>query len=214
MSRVRVALIAGLGLTALALGLVLAQHPTVVLATNSITARQTLAVAANKTARACQRDESIPKGTVAIRLSIGAFTGPEVTVRALAGNRVVASGRRQSNWDGQDVTIPVARVASAAHPATVCFATTLIDERVTVFGHKTPPATAARSASGEPLPGRMAIQYMGVGRSSWLSLASSVAKDMGLGRAWSGLWISLLVTILMLTVTVVSSRLIIGEIDG
>jgi hypothetical protein len=213
MSRVRFALAAGLGLTAVAVAIVLAQRPTAIAATNSIPASQTLAVAANKSARACQSNERIPSGIVAIRLSIGAFTGPQVTVTVLSGGRVVASGERESGWDGQNVTVPVERTSRPLFPATVCFATSQIDEEVTMYGHKTAASVAARSGRGEPLAGRLAIQYMGVGRSSWLALASSVTKQMGLGRAWSGTWIAFLVLLLMLTVGALSARLILGEVD-
>jgi len=214
MRNVKIALAVSLGMTAVAIGLVLSESPVTVLASKSVATNEVVTVN-KRSATACQADERLPRGTLAIRLSLGAFTGPRVSVAALSGTRVVTLGERGSGWAGQTVTVPVRAVADAVSPVKICFALTLAgDEPVPLYGSLTGPATAARSGKGEALKGRMAIEYLGAGRSSWLALASSVARRMGLGRAWSGTWVALLVLMLMLADTTLASRLILRELDG
>jgi hypothetical protein len=211
MRSVRIALAVGLGVSAAAVCVVLSESPLTVAATNSA-ANEEIA-ATNRSSNACQTNERLPRGTVAIRLSLGAFTGPKVMVKALSDSRIVASGERGSGWDGQTVTIPVKAVSETISPATICFTiATLRDEEVAAFGKLTRQAIAAHAGNGKALPGRLKIEYLRRGRSSWLTLASSVARRMGLGRAWGGTWIVLLMLTLMLAAIVLASRLMIREL--
>jgi hypothetical protein len=212
MPTVKVALAAGLLAIAAAVALVLSSSPQAVLATNGVAASETLA-AANAGTSACQPDELLPRGTTAIRLSLGAFTGPELTVEARSGAEVVAVGRHGAGWDGQTVTVPVRRVSHTIAPVRICFAISpLLAERASVNGSPAPPGRAVRSSGGDVLSGRMRVEYLGAGRLSWLSRAGSVARRMGLGRAWSGSWVALLVAVLMLLAIAVCSRQILGEL--
>lgn len=212
MRSVKIALAVGLGITALAIGVVLSQSPLTVAATNSVATEDTLATT-NLSVSSCQVGERLPAGTVAIRLSLGAFTGPRVTVKALAGNRVVTSGQRGSGWDGLVVTVPVKAVSQTISPVSICFAFTLAgDEVLTAYGTRAGPAATAHRGNGEGLKGRVRIDYLKEGQSSWLALVPSVAKRMGLGRAWSGTGIVFLVLVLMLASTVLASRLILREL--
>ncbi len=214
MRGVKAALAVSLGATVVGIGLVLSESPVTVLASNSASANEVLTVY-GRTARACQTGERLPRGTLAIRLSLGAFTGPRVTVAALSGARLVTFGERGSGWAGQTVTVPVRAVARTVAPVRICFALTLAgDEPVPLYGRSTGRATAARSGGGAALRGRMAIEYLGAGRASWLALARSVARRMGLGRAWSGAWVAPVVLMLILTATALASRLILRELDG
>jgi hypothetical protein len=214
MSGVRVALAAGLAAIVVAVAVVLSGAPVVALATNSISAVKTLAVT-NSESRACQSGERLPRGTRAIRLSLGAFNGPAVSVHVFAGARLIDSGREGSDWAGQTVTVPIGPVARTVDPVKVCFAAALVrGEVLRVDGSDTKPALAARSAEGEILPGRVEMVYVGAGRSSWLALASSVARHMGLGRAWAGAWVAFLVAALALAIATLTSRLILRELDG
>jgi hypothetical protein len=213
MRSVPTALAAGLGITVAALAVVLAQSPLTVLASNSTPMGGPLTTTAGA-ARACQAGERLPRGTIAIRLSLGALTGTALTVRALSGERVVASGERGSGWDGQTVTVPVRAVTHTIAPVKVCFAVPEPGEELTLFGSPTGRTTAAVAGSGQALPGRLRIEYLGRGRTSWLALLPSVTRHMGLGRAWSGIWIAFLVPALMLAAVIVASRLIVRELDG
>src|SRR6202043_813748 len=54
------------------------------------------------------------------------------------------------------------------------------------------------------------VEYLRPGHSSWWSLASSVARRMGLGHAAAGTWIVFLLIALMITVVTLASRLILS----
>jgi hypothetical protein len=213
MRRVRTALAAGLALTVAAVTVVLSQSPVTVLASNSTAAGESLAFAAGD-ASACQSGEQIPRGTVAIRLSLGAFTGSAVSVEVLAGTHVVASGERGSGWDGHTVTVPVGSVSHAISPAQVCFAGLVAGgERLTVFGSRAASSLAAHARGGAALSGRLRIEYLGKGTSSWLALLPSVVRNMALGRAWSGTWVVFMVAMLMLATTILVFSLLVRELD-
>lgn len=214
MRSVRVTLVVGLGITAVAVAVVMAHAPMTVLAANPTLQNEQLAATDYKAA-ACQAGESLPRGTTAIRLSLGAFTGPAVEVKAISAARVVVSGERGSGWAGQTVTVPVTAASRTSSHVKICFAIPVVgDEKVTVFGGRTAPSLAARTGSGAALAGRLRIEYLREGSSSWLSLLPAVARHMGLGRAWSGIWIAPLVAMLMLAATIAASRLVRRELDG
>jgi hypothetical protein len=212
MSRVQIALAAGLAGIVLAVLVVLTGSPVAVLATNGVATNATLALA-NTKATACQPGERLPKGTRAIRMSLGSFTGPAVSVHVYAGGHLLASGEHGSNWAGQTVTVPIGLVTRTVYPVKVCFAAALVrGEALRVDGADTKPAVAARSAEGEALPGRVQIEYLTQGSSSWLSLLPSVARHMGLGRAWHGAWVAFLALALMIAIATLATRTIAGEL--
>jgi hypothetical protein len=211
MRRVRIALAAGLLLTAAALVAVLSQSPTAVLATNSI---PTLEELAQVPAAGCQEGERLPAGTRAIRLSMYAFTGPRVRVEALAGTRVLASGEHGAGWSGATVTVPVSPVVRTASPVRICFTVSALGERATAYGRETRPAQAVREPGGQVLPGRLSVEYLGAGHASWLSLVPTVARHMALGRAWSGIWVVYLLVLLMASALAVAMRVAYRELGG
>ncbi len=96
---------------------------------------------------------------------------------------------------------------------TVCFATTPLHDELIAYGERTRKAIAAHTSSGAALPGRVRIEYLGAGAASWLSLAATVARHMGLGRGWSGTWIAALVATLTLAATALASALLLREPD-
>jgi hypothetical protein len=213
MRSVGTALAAGLALTVVASALVLSRSPLTVLAANSTALSAELAVSASHT-KVCQAGEQLPAGTVGIRLSLAAFTGPAVSVNAVSGGRILTSGDLSSGWDGNAVTIPVRALSHSNYPVKICFAIPVSGgEGVKLLGSLTSPADAAHAVSGGPLKGRLRIEYLGNGRSSWLTLLPSVARHMGLGHAWGGIWIAVLVAMLMLIATVLASRLILRELN-
>ncbi len=196
MSSVRVALGAGLVLTATALGIVLSRSPPVVARNNAASAEQELAITPGS-ADVCQANELVPARTTAVRLGLEADLGPRMLVEVRSGERAVTGGERGAGWADAAVTVHLKPLGHALSHATVCFSFAGEDESVTVLGEHTPASIAATSSAGA-LPGRVRIEYLEPGRSSWWSLASSVTTRMGLGRAWSGAWIALLAATLAL----------------
>ncbi len=80
-----------------------------------------------------------------------------------------------------------------------------------MVGRTTPPAEATFGGT-KPLPGRISIEYLQPGRRSWWSLALSVARRLGLGRAAAGTGNALLVLALALAVLTLSSWLVVRDL--
>jgi hypothetical protein len=207
----RVTLAIGLALTAIAVAIVLSHSPQVLAGTNAI--KPLLEPALTSVpggGSACQANETLPVGSSAIRLSLNATAGPRIAVNVLSGKTVITHGEGTPGWIGSVVTIPVVPLDHAVRHTTVCFAFTGANERVSFLGVPTHKRSAATSGA-HLLPGRIAIEYLRPGSSSWWSLALSVARHMGLGRAWAGTWIVLLVATLMATSIAFASWLTIRE---
>jgi hypothetical protein len=66
---------------------------------------------------------------------------------------------------------------------------------------------------GQRLPGRIDIEYLGSGQGSWWSRLLPVARHMGLGRAFSGTWIVLLVAAMVAAVGALAGRLVLRELS-
>jgi hypothetical protein len=211
MTRVGVALAAGLALLAIAIGATLTRSPTTVAWTDSTPLRGPLAQTTHSEL-ACQGGELLPRGTSAVRLSLFAIYGPRLTVRVLSGKRVLTSGVRDAGWTGEIVTVPVQPVRHRAAHVKLCFALGRTDEAISMVGAPASPTTAATAADGQRLPGRMRIEYMAPGPRSWWSLASWVARRMGLGRAAAGTWVVLLVMAAMTAVVAGASWLTVREL--
>jgi len=161
---------------------------------------------------ACQSAETLPRHTSALRLYMFAFTGPRVSVQLLAHGQVIAHGERGAGWTGGSVTVALGPLAGAHQGVTLCFALLLNgDEGVSLSGERTHSALAAQ-VHGEPLPGRVRVEDLRPGSSSWWSLALAVARRMGLGHAWAGTWIALLAGALMLGVVLISWRVVFREL--
>jgi hypothetical protein len=208
-----VALAAGFALIVLALVVVLSGSPQVLAGSNGIEPLGNVLTTVPGGGSACQAGETLPAGASAIRLSLGATAGPRVAVavRAGAGGQIVAHGVSEPGWLGNVVTIPIAPVAHTVRDATVCFAFAGAYERVSFFGLPSSASGAARSGRGA-LPGRVAIEYVRSGSASWWSRAVSVARRMGLGRAWAGTWVALFVGALMAVCIAAASWSLIREL--
>jgi hypothetical protein len=205
------ALLAGLALTALALGVTLSGAPSTVAGTNSVALSARLGQ--TKGAVICQPAELLPADTSAVRLSLEATVGPRVTVLVFAGKRLLTSGTRGSGWTAASVTVPVQPLNHAATGSTrLCFEVEHTRLAVGMLGAPAKQATSARLLGGRLLHGRIAVEYLRAGRASWWSLALSVARRMGLGRATAGTWITLVVLALMLGLTLLVSWLTIREL--
>jgi hypothetical protein len=188
MRSVRIALAAGLTLLVAAIGLALLRSPLAVLGTNGIPDAGEVARTGRGTS-ACQAGEVVPAGTSAVRLTLAAEIGPSVTVTARSGARAITDGVRGAGWTGASVTVPVQRVSRTTSNAEICFALGHPLEDIAIFGEHAARADALVGPHGEGLPGRMGVEYLRSGGSSWLSLVPTIARRMGVGHAWGGTWI-------------------------
>lgn len=210
--RTSIVLATGLTLIAAAVGVTLTRSPSTLAGSDSVSPASTLA-AATSAIGACQSGETLPAGTTAIRLSLSAIIGARVSVTVLSGTHVIVHGTHGTGWSGGDVTVPVVRVPHTVSHVTTCFALSELNGKVSLIGEPTPPARAAATRTGEPLRGRFRTEYVRMGRTSWLSLASSVARHFSLGRSPSGLWIVLLAATAVLGVIVIASWLMVRELQ-
>jgi len=209
--RVRVALAAGLALMAIAVGATLTDSPPTVAWTDSTPLTEPL-TQTMRSARVCQADEMLPRGTSAVRLSLFAIFGPRLTVKAYAGGRVLTSGVRDAGWTGEVVTVPVQPVRHGASHVKLCFALGRTSEVIGMIGGPASPGQARAVGDGQQLGGRMRIEYVKPGRRSWWSLAPSVARRMGLGHTAAGTWIVLLLLAVMAAVLAGASWLAVKEL--
>jgi hypothetical protein len=199
---VRIALVAGLALLAVAIAAVLSRPPLVVAGTDSTPHEAVIAVTGGA-AHGCQVNETLPGGTTAMRLWVSVNIGPRVGVTVLSGSRVLTSGAREAGWTGEFVTVPVRRVPHTVSHAKVCLALGAALEKIGLLG----ASKAHRPAGG---PAKMTIEYLRPGSGSWLSRASAVVRRMGLGRSPGGTWISLLPLVLMVVVVLLVALLLAG----
>jgi hypothetical protein len=209
--RIKIVLVGGLVLTAIAALAVLQHAPLTVAATNGVVPEIALS-SPSEDVSACQRNEALPRGTSAIRLGLEATTGPRVAVTVLAGSRVLTSGTQGTSWFGSEVTIPVRPVDRALSHVTVCFHISLLTGIVTLGGVRTDPSLAA-TVDGRTLPGRFRIVYLRPSGRSWWSLAGLVIQHMGLGRAASGSWIAIPIAALMVVAIALGSLLVVRELE-
>jgi len=200
--RLKITLGAGLLVGGVAIAVTLSGSPVTIARVNTM-AHTTFATSRQRT-EACQSHEVLPRDTSAVRLRIYTFLGPRTTVALLAHGRVIAHGERGSGWTGHVVTIPVNPLPTERSGVDLCFALFLNgDETAKLSGEPTPQTSVAQSESG--LPGRLRVEFLRSGRSSWWSLAGAVARHMGLGHAASGTWCVLVVALLMCVVLLLCS---------
>jgi hypothetical protein len=211
MQNARVALAVGLALIAVAVAVVLSGSPQVLAGTNGVEPAAKALTSVPGSGSGCQANETLPAHTSAIRLSLEASAGPRVAVNVRSGNTVITHGEGTQGWLGQVVTIPVKGLDRTVRHATVCFSFTGANERVSFLGVPTPKRSAARSG-GRALRGPISIEYLRPGGSTWWSLALSTARRMGLGRAWAGTWVALLVAGLMAAGVALASWLAVREL--
>jgi hypothetical protein len=205
MRTMKITLTVGFALIGVGIVFALSRAPISVARANS-TAEQLLGTV-NKRTELCQDGERLPAGTTAIRVGVFSYTGQRVTVRALEGPITIAHGERGPGWSGAVVTVPVAPLARA-RTVKLCFTLFIEDgEADNLAGEPTEKAPTTLSTGGH-LPGRVGIEYLRPGRSSWLSLAPGIAKRMGFGNAGSGLWNAVFVIGLMGAVGLLTARLI------
>jgi hypothetical protein len=206
---VLIALVVGLALIAIAIGVVLSRAPLAVIGSNEIPLTHGVAYAKGGS-RGCQQGGTVPAGTTAIRVSAGVNTGPSVTVKVLSGGQVVTHGKRPAGWGiTESVTVPVKRVERAIPNATVCVAFGPSVEEIEINGS----VVRTTSASGKPAQAvRLRFEYMSPAHRSWWSIVSPVARRMGFGHAPSGTWIVFLLLALAIAIVALASRLVLREL--
>jgi len=208
--RIKAALAVGLTLIALILPLTLLHAPLVVAKENSAFTHAEL-VRTTERAETCQASEALPGDTSAVRLGLTTVLGPRVTVRVLSGGRLITQGVHSPGWEGASVTVPVRPPRRPLTSAKVCVQLSQLNGPVAMLGWHTRPAVAA-TGGGKRLPGRMHIEYLRAGRQTWWSMATSVARRLGLGRPGSGTWNALLVMTLASFLIGLSSWLLLREL--
>jgi hypothetical protein len=202
--RLKIVVVTGLLLGIAAIVITLSQSPVTVAAVN--TTQVAPLGGLQRGTSYCQSNEALPRETSAIRLRAFAFLGPRVTVDVMAHGHIIAHGERGSGWTGGVVTIPVNSLSTARLGVVLCFTFfTNEDETIGLTGEPTAEARAARDRDAT-LPGRVRVEYLRPGRSSWWSLAPEVARRMGLGHAPSGTWSVLLLIALMGSVVALCAR--------
>lgn len=212
MREVRFALVAGLALVGVAIGVALSRSPLSLARTNvTSTAEERIAYVHHGTGDFCQAGELLPAGTTAIRLWMFAFAGPQLRVSVFSKGHAITGGERGSGWTSRAVAVPVRPLARTVADVTVCVSFTLRDEELTVFGTTTRPAIAAHDGRA-PLAGRMSIEYLRPGTRSWASLVGPILGRMGLGRASSGAGIVGIAVALLAGVAALASGLVLREL--
>ena len=204
MRGVRIALAAGLTATAAALLVVLSGSPLAVAGSDGVPAD--LAVGhyyASQTS--CQGAGTVPAGTTAIRLSLSPNIGPQVNLEVLSGSTLVSEGERAPGWGvDETVTVPIRRVPRTISNARMCVTTGPVVEPLQVNG------VSVKTPGGDAV--LLRAEYLRPGSSSWLSLASSIARRMGLAHAPAGTWVAYLLIAVMVAVAAIASRLVLREL--
>jgi hypothetical protein len=212
MGSVRIALVLALALVAVALGVVLSGSPPTVTRAAPL-ADFTKLSGAGGPVRLCQGGEVLPRGSSAVRISLEALIGPPVALTASSGGHVLATGRRGAGWSTGSVTIPVRPLARSYSNVTVCAQLGQPRKQpVNVDGIPTPPAQATHASTGQSAGGRMIVEYLRPGDTSWWSLVRSVARRMGLGHAFDGAWVALLAAAMMAALAALMSWVLVREL--
>lgn len=207
--RVKVTLGVGIALVAVVAAYTLTRSPPRVVRASS----QGQAAVATTIAGAsfCQAGETLPAGVSGIRLAIWAFFGANIHVTVSSGSQVLTAGGRGPDWTGSTVTIPVTPLSHAVSPVKVCVDVGPNSEVLYFTGAEAPSSAAAITSTGEPLAGRLGIEYLAGGNSSWWSRIGEVARHMGLGHALTGIWVVVLIAALMAAVGGLAIRVMLRE---
>lgn len=201
------ALLVGLMLIAIAIGVVLSRAPLHVVGTNS-TAPYGVEDIEGATG-GCQPSGTLPRGTSAIHIALGANIGPRVAVDVYVGSRLLTRGERRAGW-GVDtsVTVPVKALPETVREGEVC---TTIGRSIGVLeigGTYLSPSPGEEGIDGVQLH----MEYLRPGRRSWLSLAPSIAHELGWGHVPGGPWVTFLLLGLMVVLILLATRLSFEEL--
>ncbi len=176
---------------AVAIAVVLTRSPPSVAWNDGVALEGTIAHLSSGS-RACQAHETLPQSTTAVRLSLYAGIGPRVSVEVISGDRVLTRGERSAGWRGESPTVPLLAVSQGSSNAKLCFALGSSGESVGLDGNPAKSGEGVISQSGRSLGVKLRVEYLRSGSRSWLSLATPVARHLGLGRSAAGTWVALL----------------------
>jgi Predicted membrane protein (DUF2142) len=204
----RRALLGGFALIAVAIALTLSRSPPVVAHANGIVPAEGLATISGG-ATICQAGEALPARTAAVRASLFALIGPRVTLTVTSGAHVLATGAEGSGWTAGAVSIPLEGAGYAASNVKVCMTFGASARSLSMGGRRTGKAVAA-TIRGRSSAGRLRLEYLRAGDSSWWSMLLGVARRMGLGHAAAGTWIVLLLLAAMLAAGTLAAWVVLG----
>jgi len=186
MRRVRVAFGVSLVVMAAALAFTLTASPIEVIAAN--THEEAGLGVARAPLASCQSDESLPADTHAVRLQILALLGPMVTVQVFQAGRLITDGQRSSGWTGGVVTVPVKPLRSSREGVELCYTLALNGHESAVLTGEPRPGAISAVAGEAKVPGRVKVEYLRPGPTSWWSLAPAVVRHIGIGGITGGTW--------------------------
>jgi hypothetical protein len=210
MRSVVAALAVGLGLIGVSIIVVLAHSPSTVAGTNSVSSSDYVELEKGGLTD-CQRAETIPQGTSAIRIGIEALRfNPAVAIRLSEGSHVLREGSQLAGIvSAPNVTVPIAPLARTVHDARIC---TTVGPTVQTIRFYALPGSSPASTTDPLRNAELRMEYLRPGPTSWWSLIPSIAYHAGLGRAPGGTWIAYLVAALMLGLLAIASRLIVRDL--
>jgi hypothetical protein len=188
----------GLAAIAVALAVVLTRSPVEVLSTNSI-APTTIVAVSKSSASTCQGGETVPRGTSAVRVWVTGNTKPRVRVELLSGLQPIASGTEQSGWLGKVVTVSIEPIAHTIREATLCLSIARAVEPINLYG------SGVRNPAPGEARGKVRVEYLRSGPSSWWSLLGSVSRTFGLARAPEGSYVFLIPLLAMALAALLAS---------
>jgi hypothetical protein len=193
--KVAITIGAGSALIVAVLLAVLLHAPNEPISTNSVAVQREIGLFSAHDV-VCQSNERLPASTDALRMSLIAYIGPAVSVTVSHEGRVIARGHHGGGWISGSLTLPLQPSVSSQTGARICLTRDSSALLAGLLGQATPTSLAAAS-NGQPLAGRMRVEYLTHGHGSWLSMAKHVARRLGLGHNPSGTWIVLPLAALM-----------------
>jgi hypothetical protein len=211
MRSVKIALGGGLALLAIALLAVLSHSPLTVAGANGIEAPHFRNGGVAGGSSSCQPGGTVPRGTSAIRISLGANVNPTVSVQVLSGSRVITHGERPAGGAlSASATVPVTPVAHTVNDTRLCIKLGPSGEVVGIRAIGPPQGAGERIYPLQDV--ELGAEYLRPGSSSWWSRIPSIADRFGLGRAAGGTWIGFLAIAIMLGVAILAARLTLREL--
>lgn len=210
MRSVKIAVGVALALMVIAIGAVLSRSPLTVAGANAVQAPLYRNGAVAPDEGHCQPAGTVPQGTRAIRISLGANVDPRITVKVFEGPRLVTQGERGAGGGlNASATVPVSRVSRTINDAVLCMTLGPDPEVIGIRGIQTRAATNGVFSLRDV---GLRTEYLRPSQILWWSRISSIAHRFGLGRAASGTWIGFAALTLMLAVVALTARLTLREL--
>jgi hypothetical protein len=149
----------------------------------------------------CQEGERAPAATATIELT-ATRSGPDAALAvAVAGASATRARPVAAAWpDGETAVVPLRPPVARERAIRLCLRLSGRAHGATVMLYGAPAEREASATDdGQPLGGRMRLDYLPASAQSWWTLAPTVVTRIGRGRAWSGSSVALLAALLTLT---------------